>query len=403
MLRCAILALLLLIQPILTANSQVLIGERPLYLTDRLPEGELKQRLQECSLSDIQVQNFSIAHRGASLMYPEHSEAAYLAAIRQGAGIIECDVTFTQDKQLVCRHAQCDLHHTTDILLRPELASRCQTSFTSYDAKTNAAATAKCCASDFTLEEIQSLCAVMEGYDERATNPESFLRGGPNWRTQLHAQCESPVSHDESIALFDAHDRMMTPELKAPVVDMPFAGFSRADFADAIVQAYVDFDISPERVFLQSFHLEDIQHWIKHWPDFAQQAIWLDGRYTLANFDPNNPETWQVSMQALYDMGVRYLGPPLWMLVRADGQKIRPSIYAKQATEAGLNLIAWTVERSGSLHDGGGWYYQSIADITTDAHVVLQLLEVLKHDIGVKAVFSDWPATTTYFAHCTSE
>ena len=37
-----------------------------------------------------------------------------------GAGIIECDVTFTKDRELVCRHSQCDLHTTTNILTVPE-------------------------------------------------------------------------------------------------------------------------------------------------------------------------------------------------------------------------------------------------------------------------------------------
>jgi glycerophosphoryl diester phosphodiesterase len=36
-----------------------------------------------------------------------------------GAGILECDVTFTRDRELVCRHAQCDLHTTTNILDTP--------------------------------------------------------------------------------------------------------------------------------------------------------------------------------------------------------------------------------------------------------------------------------------------
>jgi glycerophosphoryl diester phosphodiesterase len=34
-----------------------------------------------------------------------------------GAGILECDVTFTKDQKLVCRHAQNDLHTTTNILV----------------------------------------------------------------------------------------------------------------------------------------------------------------------------------------------------------------------------------------------------------------------------------------------
>ena len=45
-----------------------------------------------------------------------------------GAGIVECDVTFTRDKELVCRHAQGDLHVTTDILSSP-LAGKCTAGF----------------------------------------------------------------------------------------------------------------------------------------------------------------------------------------------------------------------------------------------------------------------------------
>ncbi|RUO29749.1 glycerophosphodiester phosphodiesterase [Aliidiomarina sedimenti] len=384
-------------------SINIQVGERPLYLTDRLPEGPLKSKLQSCDLNTIAPQPFSIAHRGASLFYPEHSEAAYLAAIRQGAGVVECDVTFTRDKKLVCRHSQCDLHHTTDILARPELASRCRVPFTPFDPQTGEPAQAQCCTSEFTLAEIESLCAVMEGFDETASTAQDYLRGGPAWRTQLHGQCEKPMSHAASIALIDEYGRAMTPELKAAEVAMPFNDFSRADFADAVVEAYIDADIEPQRVFLQSFHLEDIEHWLANWPQFAEQAIWLDGRQTLPDFDPQQPQSWQISMQELYDKGVRYLGPPLWMLVTSENGNIVPSLYAQHAKAAGLKLIAWTVERSGTLYDGGGWYYQTISEITEDPSMVLQLLDVLKHDVGVEGVFSDWPATTTYFAHCTAE
>ena len=43
-------------------------------------------------------------------------------------GIQECDVTFTKDGQLVCRHDQCDLHTKTDILATP-LAAKCTQGF----------------------------------------------------------------------------------------------------------------------------------------------------------------------------------------------------------------------------------------------------------------------------------
>ncbi len=55
------------------------------------------------------------------MQFPEHTKVSYLAAARMGAGIIECDVTFTKDTELVCRHSQCNLHATTDILVRSGL------------------------------------------------------------------------------------------------------------------------------------------------------------------------------------------------------------------------------------------------------------------------------------------
>jgi glycerophosphoryl diester phosphodiesterase len=45
-----------------------------------------------------------VAHRGANDEEPEHSLAAYLRAIEQGADAIECDVRLTADGTLVCVH-----------------------------------------------------------------------------------------------------------------------------------------------------------------------------------------------------------------------------------------------------------------------------------------------------------
>ncbi len=45
-----------------------------------------------------------VAHRGANDEEPEHSLAAYLRAIEQGADAIECDVRLTVDGTLVCVH-----------------------------------------------------------------------------------------------------------------------------------------------------------------------------------------------------------------------------------------------------------------------------------------------------------
>lgn len=45
-----------------------------------------------------------IAHRGASGEFNEGTESAYLAAIKQGADYLECDLRLTKDNQIICFH-----------------------------------------------------------------------------------------------------------------------------------------------------------------------------------------------------------------------------------------------------------------------------------------------------------
>lgn len=45
-----------------------------------------------------------VAHRGSSLTQPEHTLAAYVAALDEGAEGLECDVRLTADGHLVCVH-----------------------------------------------------------------------------------------------------------------------------------------------------------------------------------------------------------------------------------------------------------------------------------------------------------
>lgn len=85
---------------------KVQVGSRPYYLVDDMDEGPLKQKLLSCSEQTSRVSKFVMGHRGAPMLFPEHTREAYMAAARQGAGGIECDVTFTSDKKLVCRHDQ---------------------------------------------------------------------------------------------------------------------------------------------------------------------------------------------------------------------------------------------------------------------------------------------------------
>jgi len=118
------------------------------------------------------------------------------AALLHGAGIIECDVTFTKDIELVCRHSQCDLHTTTDVVLRPELNAKCTMPWAPNGTEPI------CCASDFTLEEIRSLCGKMDssGGSDAQTAKEYVYGGTADWRTDLYQHsCPAIPTHKESI------------------------------------------------------------------------------------------------------------------------------------------------------------------------------------------------------------
>lgn len=106
-------------------------------------------------------------------------------------------------------------------------------------------------------------------------------------------------------------------------------------------------------------------------------------------------------MDELVTNGVKILAPPIWMMLKIDKESnIVPSQYAIAAKAAGLELIAWSLERSGPLNQGGGYYYQSIADVINNDGDMMKVVDVLAQDVGVMAIFSDWPATVSYYASC---
>ncbi len=382
------------------------LGPRPYFLIEKMPDSKLKKDLQSCSNSkgEFKRSDFSIGHRGAAMQFPEHTKESYEAAARMGAGIVECDVTFTKDKQLVCRHSQCDLHATTNILNTP-LAAKCSAPFTPavYDDNGNliSSATAQCCTSDITLAEFKSLKGKMDASNPTATTVADFINATPSWRTNLYSSNATVMSHAESIALFKKLGVKMTPELKSASVVMPFEGtYSQQDYAQQMINEYKTADINPENVFAQSFDLNDIVYWINNEPEFGKQAVYLDGRYDDPTFDHTNPDTWSPTMDELVAQNVKIIAPPMWMLLAKQDGNIVPSVYSLAAKQAGLDIITWTLERSGLLENGGGWYYQTLSPLITQDGDMFRVLDVLAQDVGVKGVFSDWPATVSYYANC---
>src|SRR6056297_2231626 len=380
------------------AADQITYGPRPAYLIDRMADGALKNTLSACLGQTPARSDFSIGHRGAPLLFPEHTVESNRAAARMGAGILECDVTFTRDHELVCRHAQNDLHTTTNILAT-DLAGTCVTPFAPAEDETEA--TAECRTSEITLAQFRTLTGKMDAADTSATTVEGFMAGTADWRSDLYSvEGGTLMTHAESIALFRDLGAKFTPELKSPAVEMPHQGFSQADYAQKLIDEYKAAGIPAEDVWAQTFNLDDVLYWIENEPEFGAQAVYLDGRYNEDGFDQMAPETFEPSMQALADMGVNYIAPPMWMLVTLQGDSIVASPYAEAASQAGLGIITWTLERSGPLTGGGGWYLQSVEEtIDTDADYYT-MLHALHEKVGIAGIFSDWPATVTYYANC---
>jgi glycerophosphoryl diester phosphodiesterase len=379
--------------------TEVQLGPRPFFLVNEMGEGALKNKLESCSTGPFFPSKFSIGHRGAALQFPEHTKESYTAAAKMGAGIIECDVTFTKDRELVCRHSQCDLHTTTNILATP-LANKCSVppEFDANGQLTNAGSIT-CCTSDITLTEFKTLNGKMDAANTAATSIEDYMNATADWRTDLYAAKGTLLTHAESIELIKELGADFTPELKTPSVAMPFEGdYTQEMFAQQMIDDYRAAGIHPRKVWPQSFDLNDVNYWIEN-TRFGRQAVYLDGVYDI-NVTQAEMESWAAD-------GLRVLAPPMWMLLDVNNHgDIVPSQYADNAKAAGLKLITWTLERSGTLKDNGGWYYQSVngdnggIDVIDNDGDVMKVLDVLAQDVGVIGVFSDWPATTSYYANC---
>jgi glycerophosphoryl diester phosphodiesterase len=385
-----------------SAEPRVDLGPRPAFLVGDMRDGPLKRELAACLNDEPRRTAFSIAHRGAPLQFPEHTRESYEAAFRMGAGTLECDVAFTKDRELVCRHAQNDLATTTNILLTP-LAAACVTPFTpaSLDAagKVLAPATAECRTSEITLAEFKTLRGKMDAFDPAAQTPLEFVGGTASFRTDLYSGPTSGtlLTHAESIALFASLGVRMMPELKEPSVSMPFDGFTHDALRQKLIDEYAAAGIEPRRVFPQSFSIADVRYWIAREPRFGRQAVFLDDANTPAQL-PTAAE-----LAAYKAEGINIWAPPLFALLALDaGGRIVPSPAAEAARAAGLEIVPWTLERSGVLADGNnGFYYQTIDAAIAREGDVLEVLDVLARDVGVMGVFADWPATVSYYASCT--
>jgi glycerophosphoryl diester phosphodiesterase len=414
----------------------------------------IKTSLQTCS-NPLTTNAMSISHRGAPLVFPEHTMEGYQQAINDGAGWIECDTVPTKDMQMVCRHSTCDLASTTNVLSIPSLAAKCTVPGS------------KCCTYDFTLAEYSSLCGTSYG----ASGPHLQAK---SWAPGVNAVCNAhPASLVEMAAVAIAQGAKLIPEQKncdlmcqaklaayapngitcttgtncpaavAKITDAIVSALNTATSSDntkSILQTFeksVATDIktrygSQRVAFLYEFHGQGTQ---------TNQADYYLGSYP-ANFTTiggvASPAmgsatcAWCVngtSAGGWYDVlalgamtpPVEFAAPSTADLVRPVGGLMVASDWAKiVANTTAMQLIGWTLERSTAIFgtspaapnawpsssysafDSTGWAYQQHAGQSAlDYEDMLFMLYALRWDVpDFAGVFSDYPASATVFLNC---
>jgi len=397
-------------------EDNIQVGLRPFYLVDGMDDSALKRKLKSCENKPVKRTNFSIAHRGAPLQFPEHTLEAYTAGARMGAGIVECDVTFTGDGALVCRHAQNDLHTTTNILTS-QYADRCIKPFAPamLDANGNVtkAATAECRTSELMLDEFKSLRGKMDAFNPAALTAQQFQGGTASWRTDLYTGRGTLMTFAESIALNKKLGVKHTPELKAGDAKTIAAVFgSQERYAQALIDELQANGVRPRDAWPQSFNPNDVLYWVRN-TAYGDQAVFLVDYNTATDnivlFDTAGKQLLTRDEQnaffkQLRRAGVKVVAPSFNALLTVQGDRIVPSVLAKDLRSLGFDLISWSFERV-DLRKGAagvGSYYDfdpTGAAIRKDSDMY-KALDVLAKDVKLIGLFSDWPATVSYYASC---
>ena len=246
------------------------------------------------------------------------------------------------------------------------------------------------------MAQFLSLCGRRDVVNPDATSVDEYLINPPTPVNDRPSSCGTLMTHSQSIKLIDRLGANFTPELKAAEVDLPFNGVSsRDELRRRMLEEYLAAGIEPARVYPQSFFPADVDFWLAYYPDFSERLVQLDGRGRDPQFKASAAD-----MQQLVDRGVHILAPPLPMLLVLDEHgELQPSTYARHAKRAGLDVITWTFE-SGDPTDASNWLYANLPGYMREPSDMLKVLDALHSKAGIRAIFSDWPATVTYYANC---
>ena len=153
-----------------------------------------------------------------------------------------------------------------------------------------------------------------------------------------------------------------------------------------MIDEYKAAGVPARKVWAQSFSLDDVLYWISTSRPSAGKRC--TSTTPTSPVDLPSAAELQVAMptgrqdRRAADVGAA--GP--------RGRQDRPLPVRQDAQAAGLDIITWTLERSGLLTDGGGFYYQTVSSGHRQPRRHAGGARRARARSGILGIFSDWPA-----------
>ena len=370
-----------------TDGGGVQLGPRPFYLVDRMDKSELQATLRQCADGPFSRTAFSIGHRGAPLQFPEHTQESYEAAARMGAGILECDVTFTKDRRarLPARAVRSAHHdqHPRD----PRAGGEVHAAVHAGRPGGRHAGVGEVLHERHHARRVQD--AVRQ--DGRVQPRRHHGRGVPGRHAEL---AHRPLRHlrhaddprGEHRAVHEPRRQVHARAQGARASPMPFEG----DYTQEDVRAADDRRVQGGRrrsrahVFAQSFNLDDVLLLDRERAArSASRPCTSTTAYDTAELRSDDPRP-VAGMHELAAQG------------RARSSRRRCGCWSRstRAADRALGLRRGR-QGGGPRHHhldaralrarsttGGGYYYQSVADAIDNDGDMLQMLDVLAQQVG---------------------
>lgn len=279
------------------------------------------------------------AHRGASALKPEMTQAAFTQAMQDGADLLELDVVMSKDGALIVRHDAAlaalkadgsTAFATTDIASRSEFADRKTTKMVDGASQTG------WFVEDFTLAELQTLRAIERMPQLR---PASAALDG-----------QFPLLTLQQVADLSKAYSAQSGRTVGLLVEIKHAAHAQAlglDVVPALLQflQHNQWDSAQAPVLVQSFEVQVLQRLRSQSPVRILQLLSNQGG--PPDLSAQGVSYAQMgSAQGMAQIQQYAQGVALLRQLAMDmekGQWVRPSAVMRAAKEAGLQVHIWTL------------------------------------------------------------